>query len=164
MQFRVLVKRMPVLGRLGPEHRGIVLRRAGRGAALPAVACASLVAFLAFLNFCGALVLIANTWGTGRAGAGWLVTVGYAMAWLLAGLVLAPMAAGWAYAAIALRRISRWLREGSCVACGYDLRAIGIDEPCPECNAANLLHAGTLDDEAFAASMLGGNGNARRSG
>lgn len=158
VQFGVLVRRMPVLGRLGPDHRGIVVRRAGRGAALPALSCGVGFAILALANVCVALFMLASMWGAGGAGAGWFVTVGYGMAWLLGGLVLAPMVAGRVYASIALRHISRWIREGSCVACGYDIGSIGQREPCPECGAANLMHAGVQDDEAFADAMLGGNG------
>lgn len=138
MRFGVLVARMPALGRLGPEHRRIVLRRAGRGAAAPAVACAGVVAVLAFLNLWIAFAMFADAWADGRAGSVWMTTAGCGMVWLVGGLVFAPMTAGWVYAAIALRRINRWIRRGSCVACGYDLGASTDDAVCPECGAMNL--------------------------
>lgn len=163
---------MAVLGRLGPSELKSTLRRASlasfgasplmRGVVFVLCWAAVTVTCLAIAItlFPAVIVAVSNDW--------WEIP-GFSEVFFLSVVTLYLFVSVWmpSWAATQLgrsaliKRISRWIREGSCVVCGYDLGGVSDSERCPECGAPDLRHAGRLDDDAFAASMLGGNGRGR---
>ena len=164
--------RMAVLGRLGPSELKSSLRRAS----LASFGASPLMRVVVFVSCWAAVtvtiaVLIGAAWPFNAIVVpdAWWEIPGVRPVFTSLIVALYLFVAVWMpfWAAMQLgrsaliKRISRWIREGACVVCGYDLGGINDCERCPECGAPDLRHAGRLDDEAFAASMLGGNGQGR---
>lgn len=139
---------MAVLGRLGRKDLGRTLRRA-RLASIGASLWLRLVVFVS----CWAVVTISFVAiGIGLLPVFFVIPEVWWEVPGFRGVVVSSIAVVYLFVAVwmplwtamqmghaaMLRRISRWIREGSCVACGYDIGSIGQREPCPECGAANL--------------------------